>query len=544
MQDSRDSADCNSGLEFLNRLRRRAFSSHEEGDLQTAEWAYQQLLERTPGDVQVRQALGILALQTGKYPWALQLLSQVAQSCDGADLQFHLGSAYCGLSRLEEALRCYGRAIAIELNHQRARMHRGQVLQALGRFEEAASAYARAIELGLDCAEVHTLRGVTLAALGRGEESVACFDRALALRPDYMPAHVNLGVQLRKLKAAAESALAKFQRHAVTDGAPASTIVFPCVDSTEAAAQSPARVEDRPTHVDILSPAVYSAAIPFKPIGSEKQPSTVEQSSVLSKWPPRFGSLVLLAGGAPTVASCVLAALLGTELIRAAISLIEPKSPAVIAAVVPAPTHAKDPFDATSIVAAHLFGVVRENQTPQSTAAATHVELKLTGTLATEDPRRGIAIIGGGQGKSQVYSIGEPLDGASLWEVFQDRVILERDGSFESLSLPRTRSLTASTGQPDSGDKLMTNPFADLISPTKAEVDAGGSLLGIRIAPGRDRASFMKSGLLGGDIVVAINGTKLDADRGADALKTASNGSSVTVLRRGVLKDINLAIAP
>ncbi len=54
----------------------------------------------------------------------------------------------------------------------------------------------------------------------------------------------------------------------------------------------------------------------------------------------------------------------------------------------------------------------------------------------------------------------------------------------------------------------------------------------------------MKWGLQRDDIVVAINGTKLDSGRHGDIWKNVTNDSSVTVLRRGVLEDITLRPSP
>ncbi len=71
-------------------------------------------------------------------------------------------------------------------------------------------------------------------------------------------------------------------------------------------------------------------------------------------------------------------------------------------------------------------------------ATPARADLKLTGTLATDNPRNGMAIIRE-QGKSHAYAVGESIDGASLAQVYKDHVILERNGAFESLSLPRGR---------------------------------------------------------------------------------------------------------
>jgi tetratricopeptide (TPR) repeat protein len=424
------------GHEFLDHLRRRAFSCHERGELKAAESAYQRILESSPADSEVRRALGAVALQTGKFAWALQLLSQVAEFEDTADVQAQMGLALCGLSRLGDALRCYDRAIAAQFDHMPARINRAQVLHALGRREEAAYAYARTIELGFDNAVVHTLLGITLGDLGRSEESVACFERALSLEPAYLPAHVNLATQLRKLKSDAEARARRPQEPALE--------IVPVAAVALVAPVAPVAPITPITPIAPIAPVAPIAAVAGVAVELEARtdvdvpttPPAVAYPSVRVTALHRFDWTVKLSGAAPKAAVLLLSVLLGSELARAAIALLARESPAVITTPGPAPARgAAFSFDTQSVVDAHLFGQVLQIQDP-AMATPAKADLKLTGTLATADPRSGIAIIRE-QGKSNAYSVGDSLDGASLSQVYKDHVILERDGSFESLSLPR-----------------------------------------------------------------------------------------------------------
>jgi tetratricopeptide (TPR) repeat protein len=412
--------------EFLDRLRRRAFSCHERGELEAAESAYQRILERSPADMEVRRALGGVALQTGKFRWALQLLSQVAEFEDTADVQAQMGLALCGLSRLGDALRCYERAIAAQFDHLSARVNRAQVLHALGRREEAAYAYARTIELGFENAAVHTLHGITLGDLGRAEESVACFEQALALEPSYLPAHVNLAIQLRKLKSDAEALARRPQDPALAPMTP----VAPVAPVAPTAPLAPVAPEiDAHPEVDLAAATLDDLAS-----GAQQVVSRSARATVLH----RHDWQAQLTGAAPTAAILILSALLGSELAGAAISLLKRESPPVVTTLAPAAVRASPAsFDVQPIVNAHLFGEVPQHQDP-TMATPARADLKLTGTLATDNPRNGMAIIRE-QGKSHAYAVGESIDGASLAQVYKDHVILERNGAFESLSLPRGR---------------------------------------------------------------------------------------------------------
>ena len=105
-------------------------------------------------------------------------------------------------------------------------------------------------------------------------------------------------------------------------------------------------------------------------------------------------------------------------------------TPAVDAGAVPA-------VDLGSIVNAHLFGVANLSGDPNA-APATSANLALAGTLAGLDPEQGWAIIGANAQAARVYATGATLPGGTrLFAVYPDRVILDRNGTRESLALPR-----------------------------------------------------------------------------------------------------------
>lgn len=97
----------------------------------------------------------------------------------------------------------------------------------------------------------------------------------------------------------------------------------------------------------------------------------------------------------------------------------------------------------------HLFGIA--NQAPVQAAPIeakkTHLKLTLRGVFAANDPTKAMAIIANERGKEQVYRKGDTIfSGVKLYAVYPDKVILERSGNFESLSLPRNESSSNSNG--------------------------------------------------------------------------------------------------
>ena len=206
-------------------------------------------------------------------------------------------------------------------------------------------------------------------------------------------------------------------------------------------------------------------------------------------------------------------------------------------------TGAAPAVDLGSIVNAHLFGIASSSGDPNA-APATAANLALAGTLAGLDPGQGWAIIGASAQAARVYATGATLPGGTrLVAVYPDRVILDRNGTRESLALPR---LSGAAGGPavayrpdgaqsaslvDSVRELMTQDQSavnELLRPQP--VFAGAQLRGYRVYPGRNRGQFAKLGLQPGDLVTAVNGAPLDdPNRALEALRGVGMGPAVTL---------------
>jgi len=237
------------------------------------------------------------------------------------------------------------------------------------------------------------------------------------------------------------------------------------------------------------------------------------------------------------------------------------KSPQpVLAPVIPPVKHSG--ADIQTVVSAHLFGVPPPATQDEGNAPQSSANLLLAGTIATQDPKHGVAIISDGGAPSKVYSVGDRIGGASLHSVYLEHVILDRGGALETLLLPRQlppgRAAIARRtpgGDPrtvaavDNIRKMVQQDpnILDQVMRTVASYDnAAGKLRGFRAYPGRNRAIFSKLGLKAGDLVTAINGTPLDdPQRSQDVFNTiqTSDHVTVTIERGGQRQDITLNIA-
>src|SRR5580658_6860884 len=266
-------------------------------------------------------------------------------------------------------------------------------------------------------------------------------------------------------------------------------------------------------------------------------------------------------GNGPRLVSYALGALIAVESAGVAISLLSrtPVSPPQPIVTTAANAH-KPGADVQSVVSAHLFGIAAAdpNQDPANAPTST-ANLVLAGTIATQNPKHGVAIVSDG-GPSKVYSVGDNIGGASLHSVYLDRVILDRGGSLETLLLPRqlpsshapARAPAASPRTAAAVENIrrmvQQDPgILDQVMRTVPSYDnAAGKLRGFRAYPGQNRAIFGKLGLKPGDLVTAINGTQLDdPQRSQEVFNTiqTSDHVTVTIERGGQKEDISLNIA-
>ncbi|MGI9258499.1 MAG: type II secretion system protein GspC [Gammaproteobacteria bacterium] len=212
-------------------------------------------------------------------------------------------------------------------------------------------------------------------------------------------------------------------------------------------------------------------------------------------------------------------------------------------------------IDLSGISEASLFGVASAEPPPVDDsvvdAPETNLNLELRGIVASNDDKAGWAIIADGRGLEKTYFVGETIDNAGgtvLHSVYGNRVILNRAGNLETLSLPKelssspvtiaARPQVAQPAAPASSLQQVISQNASRITDILRVVPhiEQGQMVGFRLNPGESREQFDALGLLPGDVVTDINGTALtDPSRGLlvfEALGEATM-ANVTVIRNG-----------
>lgn len=274
--------------------------------------------------------------------------------------------------------------------------------------------------------------------------------------------------------------------------------------------------------------------------------------------PDKWRALVLSYG--PRVATWVLAFALAVQAAVIVTNLSGSRRSPKVAPPTLAQSQTQS-VDVASIANAHLFGAPPIETAPGQDAAnapQSNLPLVLVGIIAADDPRNGLAILGENAAGAKVYAVGDNVPGgAKLHSVFGDRVVIDRNGTLESLMLPRqlqagasppsTAALQTEAPVMDRMRKLITEDpglMADIMRPQP--VFAQGKQKGYRVYPGRNRQAFSRLGLRPGDLVMAINGTPLDDPaRGQEIFRTLGSSSEarITVMRSGQQQDLTLNIA-
>ncbi|WP_290651297.1 type II secretion system protein GspC [Aquisalimonas sp.] len=224
-----------------------------------------------------------------------------------------------------------------------------------------------------------------------------------------------------------------------------------------------------------------------------------------------------------------------------------------VAPPAPAPSQAMVTREETAspeaIAQWHLFGEAEplDSEPPaRIDAPETRLNLQLKGVFYSPDAARAQAIVTTGRDGTKQYRAGDSIRGGGTIEaIYEDRVILRREGAFETLSLPGERiplnrqladldldggngSATAvaqpaepsaeAQGAPEPGaedalqqyrQQLMDDPrsLAQMINMQPAM--EGGEMVGVRISPGQEPQIMDLLGLQPDDVVTAIDGTAL-----------------------------------
>lgn len=212
---------------------------------------------------------------------------------------------------------------------------------------------------------------------------------------------------------------------------------------------------------------------------------------------------------------------------------------------------------------AHMFGVANKKETKVASttkAPETKLSLILKGVLVATPESISSAIIARKKnGPETVYGIGDKLPGnVIVEEIHADHVILRRGDRLETLRLPKGSSsgvtftgkapkINPVTSDPQSlkdlRSHLLKNPtsFADYALPIVVKDE--GKQIGYRL-DFQEKGDLLKNaGLTSNDVIISINGIKLDSPKRAiRALRKLGTAGQVNLIVRRQGADVPISV--
>ena len=181
------------------------------GRLKEAGALYQQILAERPEHAPSLHLLGVVALQIGQGPLAVNLIRAAAETDPTVPAYRNdLGEALRLTGDAEGAARCFEAVIALKPDHAGAHVNLGIVRQQQGRLAEALTLYERAVALNPALPEAWIDLGALLLQLRRLGEAEKALATAVRLAPNDVATQLNLG-NLRLEQGRLDDAMALYQ---------------------------------------------------------------------------------------------------------------------------------------------------------------------------------------------------------------------------------------------------------------------------------------------------------------------------------------------
>jgi general secretion pathway protein C len=232
------------------------------------------------------------------------------------------------------------------------------------------------------------------------------------------------------------------------------------------------------------------------------------------------------------------------------------------------PLFSKPAVDISTLLVSNLFGnshfdlqIATQNK---KNHPKTKLNLKLHGIYYSSNSHTSRAMITPSNGKGEAFSIGESLpSGALLHEIYPKKVILLRNGRYETLRLVGTVSINNKTkeqfvnrGQKARRDnptkllgdyqrQLQTNPSRLMKLVQIYPVTKGNRFIGYRLKPGKDTTLLSQFDLQSGDILTGVNGVKLNSPlKGLGVIQQLATAEQIDleVLRSGRIVSLSFAV--
>jgi general secretion pathway protein C len=220
-----------------------------------------------------------------------------------------------------------------------------------------------------------------------------------------------------------------------------------------------------------------------------------------------------------------------------------------------------------SVAKLHLFGMAgakQEVKKVNAKAPETKLNLTLHGVFVADDADKGEAIIGTSGNVQKYYKVGSAvMSGVTLQAVFDDRVVLLRNGQSEVLRFPKVSTSRTVTTIPEKASVRSSPPsagfgpgvsvseesknlkqYSNMLrdEPLKifeyvrfVPVKSRDGMKGYRILPQKNRELYNQLGVRPSDLVTAVNGISLSNDQ--EAMKLIEKLKDVTSIQVDIVRN-------
>jgi Flp pilus assembly protein TadD/peroxiredoxin len=168
---------------------------YQNGFLEQAAEAFQEVIALRPDDADAYYNLGTLSLRRKDYDQARKALEQTVKlRPDYPEAWNNLGMLAAQSAQSDDAIRYFQRSLELRPNYTIALVNLGNLYRAHHLFDRAEDCLNRALQLEPRDAEVNYSVGMLYAQRGQARRALQYLQTALELRPNYPEALNNLGV--------------------------------------------------------------------------------------------------------------------------------------------------------------------------------------------------------------------------------------------------------------------------------------------------------------------------------------------------------------
>lgn len=183
-----------------NALFSAALRKHLDGDLESAEALYRQILVAAPGDAQAKHYLGYLLQQTGRLQEAFEKLTgAIALDDSHAEWHFNLGIVLSKQGLAAAAIAAFSKAIDVDPEKYFYWTNLGAAFELNGEMTQAEQCYQAAIDIDPTCPDAFYLLSALYLTLDRFQEARYLNYRGIVVEPAGSKPKIILGQALYEL---------------------------------------------------------------------------------------------------------------------------------------------------------------------------------------------------------------------------------------------------------------------------------------------------------------------------------------------------------